>query len=209
MSAEHANGTPPGAFRKSIVSSENSMEHLRKNSLEKKIRFTSPSEFVLQSGGTRVIEKILIANNGIAAVKCMRSLRKWAYATFRNSEALLFVCMATPEDVQANAEYIKMANKTVMVPGGSNVNNYANVELILQTAVTNEVDAVWAGWGHASENPQLPEALSKHNIAFLGPNHYAMWALGDKVASTILAESANVPTLPWSGSNRAGCQFMT
>lgn len=85
-------------------------------------------------------QQILIANNGIAAVKCMRSLRKWAYATFRDSEALLFVCMATPEDVQANAEYIKMANKTVMVPGGSNVNNYANVELILQTAVTNEVD---------------------------------------------------------------------
>ncbi|KAF6778945.1 hypothetical protein AHF37_01156 [Paragonimus kellicotti] len=143
---------------------------------------------------------ILIANNGIAAVKCMRSLRKWAYATFRDSDALAFVCMATPEDVHANAEYIKMANKTVMVPGGSNPNNYANVELILQTAVTNEVDAVWAGWGHASENPQLPEVLSKNNIAFLGPSHYAMWALGDKVASTILAQSADVPTLPWSGS---------
>ncbi|OON20698.1 Carbamoyl-phosphate synthase L chain protein [Opisthorchis viverrini] len=85
-------------------------------------------------------DQILIANNGIAAVKCMRSLRKWAYATFLDSEALVFVCMATPEDVQANAEYIKMANKTVMVPGGSNPNNYANVELILQTAVTNEVD---------------------------------------------------------------------
>ncbi|KER22342.1 hypothetical protein T265_09541 [Opisthorchis viverrini] len=165
------------------------------------MRYTSLTEFVRLSGGTRVIEKILIANNGIAAVKCMRSLRKWAYATFLDSEALVFVCMATPEDVQANAEYIKMANKTVMVPGGSNPNNYANVELILQTAVTNEVDAVWAGWGHASENPQLPEVLSKHNIAFLGPSHYAMWALGDKVASTILAQSADVPTLPWSGSN--------
>ncbi|CAH8552740.1 unnamed protein product [Schistosoma turkestanicum] len=94
-----------------------------------------------------------------------------------------------------------MANKMVLVPGGSNVNNYANVELILQTAVTNEVDAVWAGWGHASENPQLPDVLSKHNIAFLGPSHQAMWTLGDKVASTILAQSAHVPTLPWSGSD--------
>ncbi|KAK4475691.1 hypothetical protein MN116_000638, partial [Schistosoma mekongi] len=61
--------------------------------------------------------------------------------------------------------------------------------------------AVWAGWGHASENPQLPDVLSKHNIAFLGPSHQAMWTLGDKVASTILAQSAHVPTLPWSGSD--------
>ncbi|CAH8637452.1 unnamed protein product [Heterobilharzia americana] len=165
-----------------------------------KVRFSSPEDFVRKSGGVRIIEKILIANNGIAAVKCMRSLRKWSYATFGSSDVLRFVCMATPEDIQANAEYIKMANKLVFVPGGSNVNNYANVELILQTAVTNEVDAVWAGWGHASENPQLPDVLGKHNIAFLGPSHQAMWTLGDKVASTILAQSACVPTLPWSGS---------
>ena len=81
-----------------------------------------------------------MANNGIAAVKCMRSIRSWAYVTFRNAEAFFFVCMASPEDVHASAEYIKMANKMVMVPGGSNVNNYANVELILQTAVSNFVD---------------------------------------------------------------------
>lgn len=28
--------------------------------------------------------------------------------------------------------------------------------------------AVWAGWGHASENPKLPELLQKNGIAFLG-----------------------------------------
>ena len=28
--------------------------------------------------------------------------------------------------------------------------------------------AVWAGWGHASEYPKLPEVLRKHNIAFMG-----------------------------------------
>ena len=27
---------------------------------------------------------------------------------------------------------------------------------------------MWAGWGHASENPKLPELLHKHEIAFLG-----------------------------------------
>lgn len=59
---------------------------------------------------------------------------------------------------------------------------------------------MWAGWGHASENPKLPELLHKANITFLGPPAKAMWALGDKIASSIVAQTASVPTLPWSGS---------
>lgn len=31
--------------------------------------------------------------------------------------------------------------------------------------------AVWAGWGHASENPKLPELLDKAGISFLGKIH--------------------------------------
>lgn len=62
--------------------------------------------------------------------------------------------------------------------------------------------AVWAGWGHASENPKLPELLHKQGLVFLGPSERAMWALGDKVASSIVAQTAEVPTLPWSGSGR-------
>ena len=27
---------------------------------------------------------------------------------------------------------------------------------------------MWAGWGHASENPKLPELLHKNGIAFMG-----------------------------------------
>ena len=30
-----------------------------------------------------------------------------------------------------------------------------------------------------------------------------MWSLGDKIASSIVAQSAGVPTLPWSGSGLA------
>lgn len=36
---------------------------------------------------------------------------------------------------------------------------------------------------------------------FLGPPERAMWALGDKVASSIVAQTAEIPTLPWSGSD--------
>ncbi|XP_015253885.1 PREDICTED: acetyl-CoA carboxylase-like isoform X2 [Cyprinodon variegatus] len=174
-------------------------EH-RKMDLHRDFTVASPAEFVTRFGGNRVIEKVLIANNGIAAVKCMRSIRRWSYEMFRNERTIRFVVMVTPEDLKANAEYIKMADHYVPVPGGSNNNNYANVELIVDIAKRIPVQAVWAGWGHASENPKLPELLNKAGISFLGPSSKAMWALGDKVASSIVAQSADIPTLPWSGS---------
>ncbi|XP_045390561.1 acetyl-CoA carboxylase 2 isoform X1 [Lemur catta] len=174
-------------------------EH-KKLDLHRDFTVASPAEFVTRFGGDRVIEKVLIANNGIAAVKCMRSIRRWSYEMFRNERAIRFVVMVTPEDLKANAEYIKMADQYVPVPGGPNNNNYANVELIVDIAKRIPVQAVWAGWGHASENPKLPELLRKHGIAFLGPPSEAMWALGDKIASTIVAQTLQVPTLPWSGS---------
>ncbi|XP_066991423.2 acetyl-CoA carboxylase isoform X2 [Anabrus simplex] len=167
---------------------------------EKDFTVATPEEFVRRFGGTRVINKVLIANNGIAAVKCMRSIRRWSYEMFKNERAVRFVVMVTPEDLKANAEYIKMADHYVPVPGGANNNNYANVELIVDIAVRTQVQGVWAGWGHASENPKLPELLHKNNIAFIGPPEKAMWALGDKIASSIVAQTADIPTLPWSGS---------
>ncbi|XP_071044333.1 acetyl-CoA carboxylase isoform X1 [Parasteatoda tepidariorum] len=160
----------------------------------------TPEEFVRRFGGNHIINRVLIANNGIAAVKCMRSIRRWAYEMFRNEKAIRFVVMVTPEDLKANAEYIKLADHYVPVPGGANHNNYANVELILDIAKRMNVQVVWAGWGHASENPKLPELLNKNGIAFMGPPEKAMWSLGDKIASSIVAQTAGIPTLPWSGS---------
>ena len=40
----------------------------------------------------------------VGAVKAIRSMRLWAYETFKSADVLHFVCMATPEDVAANAE---------------------------------------------------------------------------------------------------------
>jgi len=60
---------------------------------------------------------VLIANNGIAAVKEIRSVRKWAYETFGDERAIQFTVMATPEDLAANADYIRMADQYVEVCG--------------------------------------------------------------------------------------------
>ncbi|CAI4048673.1 acetyl-CoA carboxylase HFA1 SKDI_13G3370 [Saccharomyces kudriavzevii IFO 1802] len=132
----------------------------------------------------------------------MRSIRKWAYETFNDEKIIQFVVMATTDDLHANSEYIRMADQYVQVPGGTNNNNYANIDLILDVAQQTDVDAVWAGWGHASENPCLPELLanSQRKILFIGPPGHAMRSLGDKISSTIVAQSAKIPCIPWSGS---------
>lgn len=93
-----------------------------------------------------------------------------------------------------------MADNIVISPAGANTNNYANVQEIVEQAVSCGADAVWAGWGHASENPRLPEELNRKNIAFIGPPSNAMFALGDKIASTIIAQTVNIPTIEWSGT---------
>jgi acetyl-CoA carboxylase/biotin carboxylase 1 len=89
---------------------------------------------------------VLVANNGNAAVKFIRSVRSWAYKTFGSEQAIIIVAMATPEDMKADAEHVRMANQFVEVPGGSNNNNYANVNLIVEIAKRAGVGAVWPGW---------------------------------------------------------------
>ena len=48
----------------------------------------SPEELVKRLGGSRTITKILIANNGIAAVKCIRDIKKWSYENFRSDKSI-------------------------------------------------------------------------------------------------------------------------
>lgn len=90
------------------------------------------NEFCQKLGGKKPIHSILIANNGMAAVKFIRSIRTWAYETFGTEKAILLVAMATPEDMRINAEHIRIADQFVEVPGGTNNNNYANVQLIVE-----------------------------------------------------------------------------
>lgn len=52
--------------------------------------------------------------------------------------------------------------------------------------------SMWAGLMLTRLMP--PIFLSK------GPPSQAMWSLGDKIASSIVAQTAGIPTLPWSGT---------
>lgn len=48
----------------------------------------SVKEFVESYGGNHEIKKVLVANNGIGAVKAIRSIRKWAFETFGDETAV-------------------------------------------------------------------------------------------------------------------------
>ena len=67
------------------------------------LQVATPREFVHRYEGKRVIEKILVANNGIGAVKFIRSVRRWAYEMFGNERAIQFHAMVTPEDLKVRA----------------------------------------------------------------------------------------------------------
>ena len=161
------------------------------------------SDFVAQCDGIKPIRRILIANNGMAARKFILSVREWCFHNFDDERLIQLVAMATPDDMKANSMHIHSADAFVEVPGGPNFNNYANVNLIARLATAHKCDAVWPGWGHASENPALPRALEERGVVFIGPTDRSMFLLGDKIASTIIAQSAGVPCVEWSGTGVA------
>lgn len=48
---------------------------------------------LINVGFIYLFKQVLIANNGIAAVKCMRSIRRWSYEMFKSERAIKFVVM--------------------------------------------------------------------------------------------------------------------
>jgi biotin carboxylase len=87
--------------------------------------------FVKKMGGKRTIQRILIANNGMAATKAILSMRQWAYMTLGDERAIEFIALATRDDLNANAEFIRLADAFVEVPSGSNKVN-CNSNLVFE-----------------------------------------------------------------------------
>ncbi|ODN03127.1 Acetyl-CoA carboxylase 2 [Orchesella cincta] len=54
--------------------------------------FVNSRDLIFATKGTHEEVEVLIANNGIAAVKCMRSIRRWAYELPEERESHSFCC---------------------------------------------------------------------------------------------------------------------
>ncbi len=149
---------------------------------------------------TRPFSCVAVANRGEAAVRFMRAARSWSR---EHGVALSVIALYTHAD--ADAPFVRMASAAVclgdpMVRGedGKQRSAYLDVERIVALAKQAGADALWPGWGFASERPELQETCEAHGLVFLGPPASAMRALGDKIAAKRLAEKAGVPVSPWS-----------
>ena len=143
---------------------------------------------------------VAVANRGEAAVRFMRAARSWSR---EHGVALSVIAMYT--HVDADAPFVRMASASVCLgdpmvraEDGKQRSAYLDVERIVTLARQAGADALWPGWGFASERPELQEACEAHGLVFLGPPASAMRALGDKIAAKRLAEKAGVPVSPWS-----------
>ena len=154
-----------------------------------------------------VFARILIANNGMAAAKFLMSMKS-AQSLTDSHKHTQFFGMVSDDDLRSNPTYIQHLDYIVQVPGGPSRNNYGNVDLIVDLARRYNCDAVWPGWGHASENYLLAQKLESLGIGWIGPDSETMIRLGDKVESLLQAHQVGVSCAPWSGawvSTAKGC----
>ena len=80
--------------------------------------------------------------------------------------------------------------------GKSPVDAYLSIGEIIELAKAKAVDAIHPGYGFLSENAEFAKQCEEAGIAFIGPTHVMMDALGDKIQSKIVATSVGVPTIP-------------
>ena len=70
------------------------------------------------------------------------------------------------------------------------------MDKIIAACKQTGAEAVHPGYGFLSENEEFSRRLEEERIVFIGPKHYSMAAMGDKIASKKLAREARVNTIP-------------
>lgn len=139
-----------------------------------------------------MINKILIANRGEIACRVMRSAKRLGIAT-----------VAVYSEVDANAQHVLMADEAVLIGPAPASESYLKSELILEIALSLNVDAIHPGYGFLSENAQFSKACADNDIVFIGPGPKAISAMGSKSAAKSIMEKAKVPLVPgYHGDNQ-------
>ncbi len=140
------------------------------------------------------IRRLAIVNRGEAAMRCIRAVK--SLRALEGSEIEVLVLYTA---VDRNAPFVRHADIAVMLPTvGSAVASYLDHDLLIRTLERYKVDAVWPGWGFVAEDAAFVDRLDQAKIRFLGPTSATMRALGDKIASKLLAERSEVPVTRWS-----------
>ena len=132
-----------------------------------------------------MFKKILIANRGEIACRVIKTCRKMGIKT-----------VAVYSDADRDALHVEMADEAVHIGESATAKSYLVIDRIVQACKDTGAEAVHPGYGFLSENKKFQEALAKEKIIFIGPDAYAIEAMGDKIESKKLADKAKVSTVP-------------
>ncbi|KAI5186383.1 acetyl-CoA carboxylase / biotin carboxylase 1 [Nematocida homosporus] len=153
-------------------------------------------QFISDLGGVYDGHRIFVANNSLAALKFILSMNDFSFRKFGRG-LFEFYGLARPSDRSGESKYLDLLTDYAEVEEEDPRASFKNPEVICQLARQFGCRYVWPGWGHASEDPELPRACTKYGLLFLGPSAAAMAAVGGKISANELADASGVESIPW------------
>jgi propionyl-CoA carboxylase alpha chain len=132
-----------------------------------------------------MFKKILIANRGEIACRVIKTARKMGIKT-----------VAVYSEADKDARHVELADEAVCIGPAPSRESYLVMDNIIKACKDTGAEAVHPGYGFLSENESFAKRLEEEGITFIGPKHYSIAAMGDKIASKKLANEAKVNTIP-------------
>jgi propionyl-CoA carboxylase alpha chain len=132
-----------------------------------------------------MFSKILIANRGEIACRVIKTARKMGIKT-----------VAVYSEADKDAMHVEMADESVCIGPPASKESYLSMDKIIAACKQTGAQAVHPGYGFLSENAEFSRRLEEEGIIFIGPKHYSVAKMGDKIESKKLALAAKVNTIP-------------
>jgi propionyl-CoA carboxylase alpha chain len=132
-----------------------------------------------------MFEKILIANRGEIACRVIKTARRMGIKT-----------VAVYSEADKDARHVELADEAVCIGPAASKESYLVADKIIAACKQTGAQAVHPGYGFLSENEDFSRRVEEQGITFIGPKHYSIAAMGDKIASKKLANEARVNTIP-------------
>ena len=137
-----------------------------------------------------MFKKILIANRGEIACRIIKTAHNMGIAT-----------VAVYSEADKDALHVDLADEAVFIGPSASKESYLVMDKIIDACKQTGAEAVHPGYGFLSENAEFSRRLEEEGIKFIGPKHYSVGKMGDKIESKKLALEARVNTIP--GYNEA------
>ncbi len=132
-----------------------------------------------------MFKKILIANRGEIACRVIATAKKMGIAT-----------VAVYSEADRDARHVLLADESVLLGPAPSRESYLVADKIIAAAKQTGAQAIHPGYGFLSENEDFAKRVEEEGLVFIGPKHYSIAAMGDKIASKKLAGEAKVNCIP-------------